>query len=163
MNNKKSKIVVVSFVFFIVLVFFVFITIMCFVKKSDPGQLINMTQVQDMVFTGKYTTEKENEQGEKEKVVVDTGYVTDIYVVGGTGFIRIEKTELGNKPFPRFADYHFTYNNTTEDLGFIQVFNDMVDLSRAGLKTYNYYGNDINIEAFANLEKINYSKVNPKK
>ena len=134
---------------------------MYFANKGDSGQLINMTQVQDMVFTGKYTTEKENEQGEKEKVVVDTGYVTDMYVVGGTGFVRIEKTDLGDKSFPKFADYHFTYNNTTEDLGFIQAFNNMVDLSKAGLKTYNYNGNELNIEAFVNLEKIDYSKANP--
>ena len=160
MNKKKSKFRTIGLIALIVCILMI---MMYFANKGDSGQLINMTQVQDMVFTGKYTTEKENEQGEKEKVVVDTGYATDIYVVGGTGFVRIEKTDLGDKAFPKFADYYFTYNNTTEDLGFIQAFNDIVDLSKAGLKTYNYNGNDINIEAFANLEKINYSKVNPKK
>ena len=102
MNKKKSKFRTVGLIALIVCILMI---MMYFANKGDSGQLINMTQVQDMVFTGKYTTEKENEQGEKEKVVVDTGYATDISVVGGTGFVRIEKTDLGDKAFPKFADY----------------------------------------------------------
>jgi len=130
-------------------------------NRGDNGTNVNLTQVQEMVFKGGYNTVGTNEQGEEIDELIDTGYVTDVHVVGGVGYLRVEKSELGNKPFPKFSDFYFTYNNTTEDLAFIQAFNNMVELSKQGVVEYTYNENTYIIDNFKNLEKINYTKANP--
>jgi len=148
--------------FGLILVFAVIFCVMIYIaNRGDNGTNVNLTQVQEMVFKGGYNTVGTNEQGEEIDELIDTGYVTDVHVVGGVGYLRVEKSELGNKPFPKFSDFYFTYNNTTEDLAFIQAFNNMVELSKQGVVEYTYNENTYIIDNFKNLEKINYTKANP--
>ena len=41
-------------------------------------------------------------------------------------------------PFPKYADYHFTYNNTTDDLAFIEEFNLRVEAASQGQTNKDY-------------------------
>lgn len=135
-----------------------------FAGLGDVGELLNLTQVKDMVRYGKYTTLGLDENGDEIQKTIETGYVTDIYVCGGTGYIKVTETGVKGKSFPKFADYYFTYNNTTEDLKFIEEFNQMVDAAKAGQTTYELEGGiTLNISAYASddVSKIAYSKVNP--
>ena len=158
MNKKSNKLRN----FGLILVFAVIFCVMIYIaNRGDNGTNVNLTQVQEMVFKGGYNTVGTNEQGEEIDELIDTGYVTDVHVVGGVGYLRVEKSELGNKPFPKFSDFYFTYNNTTEDLAFIQAFNNMVELSKQGVVEYTYNENTYIIDNFKNLEKINYTKANP--
>lgn len=135
-----------------------------FAGLGDTGELLNLTQVKDMVRNGEYTTLGLDENGDEVQKTIETGYVTDIYVCGGTGYIKVTETGVKGKSFPKFADYYFTYNNTTEDLKFIEEFNQMVDAAKAGQITYELEGGiTLNISAYAaeGVSKIAYSKANP--
>ena len=160
MNKGKSKIKS----FGLIAVFAIILLVMVYLASlGDAGTYVTMTQVQEMVFTGKYASEIMNDKGEKVSEVVNTGYVTDIHVVGGVGYIRIADSELEGKSFPKFADYYFTYNNTTEDLAFIQAFNNMIDVANNGDidAEYTYKENTYKVAGFAGLDKISYTKANP--
>lgn len=158
MNKKNNRLknigIILAFIIVFGLMFY-------FANLGNAGKTVDITKVQDMVFKGQYIEYELNENGDKIAKTVNTGYVTDIYVVGGVGYIKVTDTNTAGKSFPKFADYNFTYNNTTEDLSFIQTFNDMIEYAKSGNTTYIVNGNEYDITGFASLSKINYSKVNP--
>ena len=122
MNKKKNKFRNAALI--IVMVIIVLVMFSMF-NRGDTGEYIAYSQARQIVELGKYSTEQKGEDG--NNIVKETGFATHIYVVGGNGYIKVENTGVEGKTFPKFADYHFTYNNTTEDLSFIQTFNSMVD------------------------------------
>ncbi len=131
-----------------------------FANLGDNGQYLALSQAKEIVETGKLTLDELDEQDNPK--VENTGYATHIYVVGGVGYIKVENTGVEGKAFPKFADYHFTYNNTTEDLAFIDLFNKLVD------EANNTENTTVVIDGFtydlANYEgktKIVYTKANP--
>ena len=136
-----------------------------FAGLGDTGEIINMTQVQDMVRHGYYTEPGLDEEGNRIDKKVETGYVTDIYVCGGNGYIKVVKSGVEGKTFPKFADYTFTYNNTTQDLKFIEEFNQIVDAAKNGATSYELEGGIVldaeDMLEYSKLSKIAYSKVNP--
>lgn len=148
--------IVIAFVIIFGLMFY-------FAGLGDAGELLNMTQVRDMVRYGSYTTYELDSEGNQVEKKVETGYVTDIYVCGGTGYIKVVNTGVEGKAFPKFADYYFTYNNTTEDLKFIEEFNLMVEAAGRGETEYQLDGGiTFDITRYAtDVAKIAYSKVNP--
>ena len=161
MNNRKSlklKNIWIIFAFI-----FIFGLMIYFASLGNAGKLVDMTKVQDMVFKGEYYEYQLDENGNNVLTPVKTGRVTDIYVVGGTGYIKVTETQVAGKSFPKFADFNFTYNNTTEDLAFIQTYNDMIDYAKANPDklTYIINGNEYSLEGYKDFNKINYSKVNP--
>ena len=126
---------------------------------GDNGDYLAISQAQEVVEYGKYTTEQLDEEG--NPVIVDTGYATHIYVVGGTGYIKVEKTGVEGKSFPKFADFYFTYNNTTEDLAFIDLFNRKVDAANNGQAQLMVNGTIYDVTGYEGLSKIVYVKANP--
>lgn len=157
-NRLRNWAIVIAFVIIFGLMFY-------FAGLGDAGELLNMTQVRDMVRYGSYTTYELDSEGNKVEKKVETGYVTDIYVCGGTGYIKVVNTGVDGKAFPKFADYYFTYNNTTEDLKFIEEFNLMVEVANDPDNTQTEYeldgGVKFDITAYEGVSKIAYSKVNP--
>ncbi len=131
---------------------------------GNPGSNLYINQVQDVVELGYY--EKLNGT-EIEKV--ETGYVRDIYVSGGNGYIRLVTSNVENKRFPKFADFNFTYN-AYSDLTFIDVFNAKVRAASNNTKDYEFKRGDVIVketmtdaefEAYKTLHQINYTKDNP--
>ena len=129
-------------------------------NMGNSGDYLAISQAQEIVEYGKYTSEQLDEGG--NKLVVETGRATHIYVVGGVGYIKVEKTGVEGKQFPKYADFYFTYNNTTEDLYFIDVYNAKVDAANNGQSTLEYKGTIYeNISEYQGLSKIVYTKANP--
>ena len=157
MNKKGSKLKHIGILLAIILIFGV---MYYFASLGDSGVYIAISQAQQIVENGNYVSE---EVGEDGKLVVEkTGYATHVYVVGGVGYIRIENSELGDKPFPKFSDYYFTYNNTTEDLAFIELFNKKIDSAKNGETVFvDEYGIEYDITGYDKLNKIVYTKANP--
>ena len=154
MNNKKgSKLKNIGIILAII---FIFGLMIYFASLGNAGKYVDMTKVQDMVFKGEYYEYQLDENGNNVLTPVKTGRVTDIYVVGGTGYIKVTETQVAGKSFPKFADFNFTYNNTTEDLAFIQTYNDMVDYAKANPDklTYNIDGNEYSLEGYKDFNKI---------
>ena len=157
-NKLRNLGIIVAFIIIFGIMFY-------FAGLGDVGQTLNLTQVKDMVRYGYYTEMAKNEAGEKVEKTVETGYVTDIYVCGGNGYIKVVKSGVEGKSFPKYADYNFTYNNTTEDLRFIEEFNNLVraanSLDDVGDATVEIDGFTYKLADFKGLQKIAYSKVNP--
>ena len=151
--------------FGIILAFIVVFSVMFyFVNRGNAGQYIAISQAEDIVFNGAYVTEAE-EDGEKVTKTVETGYAVKVYVEGGVGYIRVAESQLGDAAFPKYADFHFSYNNTTDDLEFIRHFNKMVDLANASEDptgvTYIIEGNEYEVAKYKGAAKIEYTKANP--
>ncbi len=162
MNKKKGGRLKT---FGIVLAFIIVFSIMIYLANmGDSGEYITYSQARDIVLNGSYVTEA-TENGETIKKTVETGYAVKVYVEGGTGYIRVAESQLGNVAFPKYADFHFTYNNTTDDLQFVIDFNNMVDRANASTdldsETYIIDGNEYSVAKYKDLEKIEYTKANP--
>ena len=148
----------------ILAVIVVFSVMFYFANKGNAGQYIAISQAEDIVLNGAYETET-LEDGELTQKTVETGYAVKVYVEGGVGYIRVTESQLGSAAFPKFADFHFSYNNTTEDLEFIRHFNKMVELANSqedptGL-TYTIDGNEYQVAKYKDAQKIEYTKANP--
>ena len=153
-HNKWRNIgIILAFIFIFGIMFYI-------ANLGDSGDYLAISQAQEIVEYGKYTTEKVDDEG--NAVVVETGYATHVYVVGGVGYIKVENTGVEGKSFPKFADFYFTYNNTTEDLSFIDVYNKKIDAANNGETTLTYNGTTYtNIADYAGKTKIVYTKANP--
>lgn len=156
MAKKSNKLrnfgIILAFIFIFGIMFYI-------ANLGNSGEYLAISQAQELVEYGKYTTEEKNENG--EFVVATPGYVTHIYVVGGVGYIKVEQSSTEGRQFPKFADYHFTYNNTTEDLAFIDNFNKKVDAALRGETTLVIDGVAYDLTGYADLNKIVYTKANP--
>ena len=151
-NKLRTFLIIAAFV----AIFWVMLSI---ANRGDSGEYLAISQAQEVVEYGKYTTENVDEEG--NPVIVETGYATHVYVVGGTGYIKVEDTGVEGKSFPKFADFHFTYNNTTEDLAFIDLFNKKVDAANNGQTSTIIDGTVYDVSSYAGLSKIVYIKANP--
>ena len=119
--KKSNKLRTIGLILAFVLIFgFMFY----FANMGDTGEYISLTSAEEIVIDGKMTTETKDSEG--NPVIKETGFATHVYVVGGVGYIKVENTGFADKAFPKFADYNFTYNNTTEDLDFIKHYNNMI-------------------------------------
>ena len=154
--KKSNKLRTIGIIVALVLIFGV---MFYFTNLGDTGEHIAYSQAQDIVLNGKYTSEVLDEQGNKK--VEETGYATHIYVVGGVGYIKVENTGVEGKAFPKFADYTFTYNNSTEDLSFIDLYNKLVDAANRGETLTEIDGNKYDVAAYVDNVKIVYTKANP--
>ena len=152
-NNKlKTFGIILAFILIFGFMFY-------FANMGDTGEYIALSQAREIVETGKLTTEKLDADG--NPMVEDTGFATHIYVVGGVGYIKVENTGVENKAFPKFADYNFTYNNTTEDLAFIELYNRMIDAANNGQLTLEHEGFRYDLTGYVGRDKIVYTKANP--
>lgn len=161
MNKKSSKARNIG----LIAVFVIIIAIMVYIANlGNPGRTIYINQVRSIVELGYY-----EQVDASETVKVETGYIKDIYVSGGNGYIRLIDSEVSNKRFPKFADYNFTYNSYS-DLTFIDVFNAKVRAATSGTKEYKLTLGDNFVEgtmsddefnAYKTLHQINYAKDNP--
>ena len=154
--KKSNKLRTIGIIVALILIFGV---MFYFANLGDTGEHIALSQAREIVETGKYTSEVLDEQGNKK--VEETGYATHIYVVGGVGYIKVENTGVEGKAFPKFADYNFTYNNTTEDLAFIELFNKMVDAANRGDTLIEVDGFKYDVADYVGKSKIVYTKANP--
>ena len=112
MNKTKKSGFNVLWLFLIMAMLFVFMYV---AGAGNPGKQLTINQAEEILYKG-YTT---NLVGEKIE-----GDVVEIYVVNGVGYIRVAGSGIKENTFPKFADFHFTYNNTTEDLKFIERYDD---------------------------------------
>ncbi len=165
MNKKKTS--TLKKIGIIVALIIVFSLMFYLANLGDKGSYITIDQAESIVKYGKYTAETIKD-GETTSEVIETGYAIKVYVEGGTGYIRVEDSQLKGASFPKFADYYFTYNNTTDDLQFIKNFNNMVDMANAGFVTADGYyeivehsGDFWKISEYKDLEKIEFTKANP--
>ena len=159
MNNKSSKLrnwgLILAFILVFGLMFY-------FASKGNAGQMLNSTQIEQVVFTGKYDKETKDQEGNDITETKETGYITDVYASGGVCYIRVQNTELGTKSFPKFSDYYFTYARTNSPtLEYFYTFNKMVDSAKAGNTTFDDNGVTRSLEGFATLNKINITEVVP--
>ena len=119
MGNKKKK-SYKGLIYLFVVILIVSALFLVFNSGSEDKS-IKYSEAQDILFEG---------------------IVQEIYVNNGTGYILLFKnkqttakdatyktklTDEQRKNFPNQFDYFFTYNNTTEDLKFIQDFKDAVN------------------------------------
>ena len=154
--KKSNKLRTFGIILALILIFgFMFY----FANMGDTGEYIALSQAREIVETGKYTSEVLDADGNPK--VEETGYATHIYVVGGVGYIKVENTGVENKAFPKFADYNFTYNNTTEDLAFIELYNKMIDAANNGQITLEHEGFRYDLTEYVGRAKIVYTKANP--
>ena len=161
-NKFRSIILVIVFIA-------IFAVMLYFANRGDSGEYIALSQAQQIVETGKYTSEELDAEG--NKLDVETGYATHVYVVGGVGYIKVEKTGIEEKSFPKFADFYFTYNNTTTDLQFIDNFNYVLDgikqeianekFTDESKQFVEFGGKTYSVADFENVERIIYIKANP--
>ena len=152
-SNKWRKIgIILAFVAIVVIMLYV-------ANMGHSGDYIALSQAQEIVEFGKYTTEELDEEG--APVVVETGYATHVYVIGGTGYIKVVETGVEGKAFPKFADFHFTYNNTTDDLAFIDLFNKKVDAANNNETSIMIDGTIYDVTNYKGLSRIVYTKANP--
>ena len=151
--------------FGIILAFIVIFSMMFYLaNRGNAGTYITYSQAKDIVLNGAYVTEAV-ENDEVVNKTVETGYAVKVYVEGGVGYIRVADSQLGNAAFPKYADFHFTYNNSTEDLKFIEHFNNMVEFAKNSEDivnaTYEIDGNAYSIAKYKEVDKIEYTKANP--
>jgi len=80
LNKKSNRLRNIGIIIAFIMIFGI---IMYFGTKGDVGEYLAISQAQELVEYGKYTSE---EVGEDDKLIeVPTGYATHIYVVGGNG------------------------------------------------------------------------------
>lgn len=134
-----------------------------FASKGNAGQMLNSTQIEQVVFEGKFTKETKDKDGNAIEDTVETGYITDMYASGGVCYIRVQNTKLEGKNFPKFADYYFTYARAnSQTLEYFYTFNKMVDRAKAGETQYDIgNGTMVSIVEYASLNKINITEVVP--
>ena len=126
--NKNSKLRSFGIILALILVFGL---MFYFASRGNSGEMLNSTQIEEVVFKGSFTKETKDKDGNIISTNVETGYVTDMYASGGVCYIRVQKSDLGNKSFPKFADYYFTYARTnSEALGYFYTFNKMVEKAK---------------------------------
>ena len=148
----------------ILLFLLVFGVMLYFANRGDSGQLLTSTQLEEIVFKGSFKEETIDRDGSKIETLIETGYVTDMYASGGICYIRVENSELGNKAFPKFADYYFTYARAnSQALDYFYTFNKMVDRAVADptLTTFDDNGALRSLEGFDKLEKISIVEIVP--
>ena len=146
----------------LIIVFVIIFSVIFHVANSgDSGEYLAISQAKQIVEQGKYYTGEKDADG--NDVFFETGFATHVYVVGGTGYIKVEDTGVDGV-FPKFADYHFTYNNTTDDLAFIEEFNNIVkaanEAKEAELLEFEYNGKTLTVATYAG-KGILYTKANP--
>ena len=112
MNKTKRSGFNILWLLLIVAMLFTFMYV---AGAGNPGKQLTINQAEEILYKG-YTT---NLAGEKIE-----GDVVEIHVVNGVGYIRLEGSNTKANTFPKYADFHFTYNNTTEDLRFIEKYDD---------------------------------------
>lgn len=165
MNKKKTgTLKKIGIILALILVF----SFMFYIANlGDKGTYITIDQAESIVKYGKYTAETVKD-GEVVGEVTNTGYAVKVYVEGGTGYIRVAESMLEGASFPKYADYYFTYNNTTDDLQFVKNFNNMVDMANEGFVTADGYyeigknsGDFWKIADYEGLSKIEFTKANP--
>lgn len=152
--NKNSKLRSIAIICAFVLVFGL---MFYFASRGNSGDMLNSTQIEEIVFNGYFMEETKNKEGEVTSTKVETGYVTDMYASGGVCYIRVQKTDLTNKSFPKFADYYFTYARAnSQALEYFYTFNRMVEYAKANptATTFDDNGLERNIENFSTLNKI---------
>ena len=154
--KKSNKLRTIGIIMALVLIFGIMFYI---ANLGNSGEHIALSQAKDIVRNGQFTSEVLDEQGNKK--VEETGYATHIYVVGGVGYIKVENTGVEGKVFPKFADYTFTYNNTTDDLSFIDLYNELVDAANRGDTLVEINGNKYDVSDYVGNVKIVYTKANP--
>ncbi len=159
--NKGSKLrsfgLILAFLLVFGLMFY-------FANRGNAGQLLNSTQVEDIIFYGYFIEETKDKDGNVVNSKVETGYVTDMYASGGVCYIRVQKTDLENKSFPKFADYYFTYARTNaQTLEYFYTFNAMVDYAKANPDETIFTDGNISrpIEGYENLQKISITEIVP--
>ncbi|MBE5735410.1 MAG: ATP-dependent zinc metalloprotease FtsH [Clostridiales bacterium] len=154
-NNKKKN--YKSLAYLLIVIFLVCALFFVFSSESDDKN-ISYSTAQDILFEG---------------------YVEEIYVNNGTGYILLFESDDENvehrsslnaeqrKKFPSNYDYFFTYNNTTDDLQFIEDFKSAVNYANNTNETkldntYGVYSNrDITHLKGFDLTKCDYDKGNP--
>ena len=103
--------------------------------------MLNSTQIEQVVSAGSYATTTKDKNGESIVTMIETGYVTDMQASGGVCYVRVQKTDLKGKSFPKFADYYFTYARTnSQALEYFYTFNKMIDSAKAGNTTFDDNG-----------------------
>ena len=164
MNKKKTS--TLKKIGIIVAVILAFSLIFFLANKGDAGTYITIDQAKNIVKYGNYEVVATSDETENE--VINTGYATKIYVEGGTGYIRVANSQMKGASFPKYSDYYFTYNNTTDDLQFIYDFNNMVDMANEGFVTPDGYyeivehsGDFWKVSDYRDLDKIEFTKSNP--
>lgn len=157
--NKNSKLRSIGLILAFVLVFGL---IFYFANKGNSGEMLNSTQIEQVVFAGSYDKTTKDKNGESIVTKVETGYVTDMYASGGVCYVRVQKTDLKGKSFPKFADYYFTYARTnSQALEYFYTFNKMIDSAKAGNTTFDDNGLERSLTGYSELNKINISEVVP--
>ena len=144
----------------VIAIIIIMITMFSILNMGNPGEYIAISQAQQIVEFGKFTSDS-NFDDEGNPIVEEPGFATHVYVVGGEGYIKVVNSGVNGKAFPKFADYHFTYNNSTDDLAFIDLFNKKVDYANSGHKIVEIDGNTYDVTAYVGLDRIVYTKANP--
>jgi len=133
-----------------------------FANKGDSGELLTSTQIEDIVFNGSYVEETVDRNGDVVYTKIETGYVTDMHASGGVCYVRVQKTDLGTKSFPKYSDFYFTYARTNaQALEYFYTFNKMIDSAVAGNTVYNDNGLERSLEGFDKLQKISIVEIVP--
>jgi len=133
-----------------------------FASKGDSGELLTSTQIEDIVFNGNYIEETIDRDGNTIHTKIETGYVTDMYASGGVCYIKVQKSDLGNKSFPKYSDYYFTYARTnSQALEYFYTFNKMIDAANAGQLYYNDNGVNRSLAGYDQLQKISIIEIVP--
>ena len=158
--NKNSKLRSFGIILALILVFGL---MFYFASRGNSGEMLNSTQIEEVVFKGSFTKETKDKDGNIISTNVETGYVTDMYASGGVCYIRVQKSDLGNKSFPKFADYYFTYARTnSEALGYFYTFNKMVEKAKTTSDTtFDDNGLERSLDGFDTLSKISITEVVP--
>lgn len=138
----------------ILLIAGILILMFTFANKGVSGELLNSTQIEDMVFNGYYYEETiENDVTVSTKI--ETGYVTNMYASGGVVYVRVENTEYANKSFPKYSDFYFTYaRSNAETLEYFYTFNHMVDMAKSDPNALVYSDDGVE-RSLAGLSEVN--------
>lgn len=96
--------------------------------------------------------------------ILAEGKISDVYVKGGNGFIRLTDSKIDKKNFPKIADYYFIYTSN-DDLYKFEQYNLMVEFAKTEREKnpdadvfYRINENDVNITSYAEYNTINYTK-----
>ena len=154
-NKMRNILLIIAFIAIFGFMFY-------FANMGDSGTYISYSQAKQIVEIGKFTAEEKDDEGNNK--IVETGRATHVYVEGGTGYIKVEETKTADKSFPKFADYYFTYNNSSTDLEFINAFNEKVTLAKEageGVSEFTYNGATYSVADYKDMSIIIYTKANP--